>query len=72
MTEAASTHIRARLAKRAFLFDDPTGYMAGVDEALSATLHDVEGTDGGSGAPERVQRTEMARHDDGLRSAVGR
>lgn len=34
MTKATSTEVRGLLAARAFLFDDPAAYMAGVDEAL--------------------------------------
>ena len=34
MADAMSTQVRALLAARAFVFDDPGSYMAGVDEAL--------------------------------------
>lgn len=30
------TEVRGELAKRAFLFDDPSAYLAGVDAALEA------------------------------------
>lgn len=35
MTDASSD-VRATLADRAFVFDDPHSYMAGVDDALRA------------------------------------
>lgn len=34
MTTAAPSHVRALLADRAWLFEDPDAYMAGVDDAL--------------------------------------
>lgn len=36
MTDVASSDVRAMLADRAFIFDDPDAYMAGVDDALRA------------------------------------
>ena len=34
MTDVALSDVRALLADRAFIFDDPNAYMAGVDDAL--------------------------------------
>lgn len=49
-TMRAAAEIRGVLAARAFAFDDPVAYMAGVDEALgcvraaSAPDHGISGT----------------------------
>ena len=45
MTDAATSEVRALLADRAFLFDDPRAYMAGVDDALRAGRTPLATTD---------------------------
>lgn len=52
--------LRPTLADRAFLFDDPAAYLAGVDAALRAMVElDSDSTD--STEPPAVAHTSTAR-----------